>query len=192
MLFVCLLLNTFLYHRSILENMETLYYCIKVQLPGYLESLPLPKSFGGFATLTSSQWLQLLPFFIFNFIFLCILLSPILFATLSKRKKFSRSRVNEMIKMNKEKIVDTFDIEDIGDKKSFCRCWKSLTVVICNKIYYGCMHFRIYGIVKLGGICNFSFCMCFIIVYIFSSSLIVMVPTSSIINKLVIILDHSK
>lgn len=111
------------------ENMmKAVHYCIKEQLPEYLKSLPLPKSFSGFAALTGAQWLQLLPFLIVIFIFLFIFLSPIL-SPLWKRKKSSQySHVNEMIKKNEKKIVDIFNIEDIGDKKSFCRCWKSLTV----------------------------------------------------------------
>ena len=32
------------------------------------------------------------------------------------------SRVNEMIKMDCAKVVDTVDIEDMGDKGVFCRC----------------------------------------------------------------------
>jgi len=107
--------------------MEVVHHYFKVQLPRYLESLPLPKSFSDLAALTTSQCIQLLPFFIFIFIFLYLFLSPIL-SPLFKRKKPRQPFVNEMIKKDEKKIVDVFDIEDIGDKKSFCRCWKSLTV----------------------------------------------------------------
>ena len=107
--------------------MEAVYHYFKVQLPGYFKSLPLPKSFGGFATLTRSQWLQLLPFLIFVFIFFYLLVSPFL-GVLFKGKK-PRPHVNKKIKKNEKKVVHTFDIEDIGDKKAFCRCWKSSEVI---------------------------------------------------------------
>ena len=106
--------------------MEAVYHYFKVQLPGYLKSLPLPKSFGGFASLTRSQWLQLLPFFIFVFIFLYLLFSPFL-KPLFKSKK-PRPYINKRVKKEEKKVVSTFDIEDIGDQKAFCRCWKSSKV----------------------------------------------------------------
>jgi hypothetical protein len=36
--------------------------------------------------------------------------------------------VNQNIKKDDSKVVDTFDLEDIGDKKVFCRCWRSASV----------------------------------------------------------------
>lgn len=36
--------------------------------------------------------------------------------------------INSLIKKNEEKVVDTVDVEDIGEKKVFCRCWKSAKV----------------------------------------------------------------
>ena len=106
--------------------MEAVYHYFKVQLPGYFKALPLPKSFAGFATLTRSQWLQLMPFFIFVFIFLYLLLSPFLSPLFRGRKP--RPHINKKIKKTEKKVVNTFDIEDIGDKKAFCRCWKSSEV----------------------------------------------------------------
>uniref|UniRef100_A0A0N5A7X4 ZnF_CDGSH domain-containing protein n=1 Tax=Syphacia muris TaxID=451379 RepID=A0A0N5A7X4_9BILA len=29
-------------------------------------------------------------------------------------------------------VVDTVDIEDIGSKKAFCRCWKSKKFPLCD------------------------------------------------------------
>merc|ERR1712221_12929 len=42
------------------------------------------------------------------------------------------SRVNEMVKMDCAKVVDTFDIEDMGDKAVYCRCWKSKKFPFCD------------------------------------------------------------
>jgi CDGSH iron-sulfur domain-containing protein 2 len=36
--------------------------------------------------------------------------------------------VNLKIGKDKEKVVDMVDIEDIGEKAAYCRCWKSKTV----------------------------------------------------------------
>ncbi len=40
----------------------------------------------------------------------------------------SNGIINQTIKKDQEKVVDTVDIESIGDKKVFCRCWKSKKV----------------------------------------------------------------
>lgn len=39
-------------------------------------------------------------------------------------------RLNRKIKLGCEKVADSIDIEDIGEKKSFCRCWLSEKVSI--------------------------------------------------------------
>ena len=122
-------MNAFCMLFLITQKMEALYHYFKVQLPGYLKSLPLPKSFSGFTSLTRSQWLHLLPFFIFVFIFLYLLVSPFLKPLLQGKKP--RPHVNKKIKKDEKKVVNTFDIEDIGDKKAFCRCWKSSKASTC-------------------------------------------------------------
>ncbi|KAK6028808.1 hypothetical protein OSTOST_05107 [Ostertagia ostertagi] len=43
-----------------------------------------------------------------------------------------RARVNAKVQLANDKVVDTVDVEDIGEKKAFCRCWKSEKV---GKIY---------------------------------------------------------
>ena len=45
--------------------------------------------------------------------------------------------VNLTLKKGESKVVDTVDIEDIGDKKVFCRCWRSAIVMITN--FYICI-----------------------------------------------------
>ena len=37
--------------------------------------------------------------------------------------------VNPDIQKNEEKVVHTMDVEDIGEKLSICRCWRSKTVI---------------------------------------------------------------
>ncbi|VDK75321.1 unnamed protein product [Litomosoides sigmodontis] len=37
-------------------------------------------------------------------------------------------RVNNKIKLSTNKVAETVDVEDIGQQKAFCRCWKSNNV----------------------------------------------------------------
>jgi len=107
--------------------MEAFNYYFKVLLPKYLKNLPLPSSFSGLASLTRSQWLQLIPFFIFVYVFIYLIIAPFL-NPLFKGKK-PRPHINKKVKKDEKKVVDSFDIEDIGEKKAFCRCWKSAKVM---------------------------------------------------------------
>ena len=109
---------------------------LQVQVPGYLRSLPIPSTAEGFSELTRDQWLQLVPFILFLFIILYLLLSP--FCGVFTRKKERRPRVNRKQKLNEAKVADSFDMEDLDKKMkekdgkiSFCRCWKSNTVRFC-------------------------------------------------------------
>ena len=42
------------------------------------------------------------------------------------------ARCNYKIQLDSQKIADTVDIEDIGEKKAFCRCWKSEKWPYCD------------------------------------------------------------
>ncbi|CAI8041213.1 CDGSH iron-sulfur domain-containing protein 2, partial [Geodia barretti] len=108
-----------------------------VQVPGYLKSLPIPSSTAGFAELTRDQWLQLVPFILFLFVILYLLLSPFL-GVLTQRKE-RRPKVNRRQKLSDLKVIDNFDMEDLDKrmkekdgKVSFCRCWKSSTFPYCD------------------------------------------------------------
>lgn len=94
----------------------------QIQLPGYLRALPLPRTFGGFLDLTREEWLTLLPFFITMAILFYLMVVP--FANLCFKKE-KRPRINRKQQMDAPKVATKFDIEDLGDKKVFCRCWKS-------------------------------------------------------------------
>lgn len=41
-------------------------------------------------------------------------------------------RCNHKIQLQKAKVVDTIDLEEIGDKKVFCRCWNSKKFPYCD------------------------------------------------------------
>ncbi|ULU06155.1 hypothetical protein L5515_014326 [Caenorhabditis briggsae] len=42
------------------------------------------------------------------------------------------ARCNYKIQLDSNKVADTVDIEDIGEKKAFCRCWKSEKWPYCD------------------------------------------------------------
>ena len=41
-------------------------------------------------------------------------------------------RVNKSYKLESKKVADTFDMEDLGNKTAFCRCWKSSKFPLCD------------------------------------------------------------
>uniref|UniRef100_A0A7E4UZ21 CDGSH iron-sulfur domain-containing protein 2 homologue n=2 Tax=Panagrellus redivivus TaxID=6233 RepID=A0A7E4UZ21_PANRE len=44
----------------------------------------------------------------------------------------NKARCNHHVKLNTDKVVDTVDIEDVGEKKAYCRCWKSKKWPLCD------------------------------------------------------------
>ncbi|XP_005112503.1 CDGSH iron-sulfur domain-containing protein 2 homolog B [Aplysia californica] len=40
--------------------------------------------------------------------------------------------VNPGIEKNEQKVVNSMDIEDIGDSIAFCRCWRSKKFPLCD------------------------------------------------------------
>jgi len=43
-----------------------------------------------------------------------------------------KARCNAKIKLECDKVVDSQDIEDVGEKKAYCRCWKSKKFPLCD------------------------------------------------------------
>ncbi|KAG8193588.1 hypothetical protein JTE90_000223 [Oedothorax gibbosus] len=43
-----------------------------------------------------------------------------------------KGRVNQTIQKDCDKVVHSLDIEDIGKKQVFCRCWKSSKFPYCD------------------------------------------------------------
>ena len=104
--------------------MEAAARFVKVQLPNYLRSLPVPNSFSGCAQLTSRELVQLAPLVIVTSVAVYVVLSAIIPA----RKKKDSDWVNKDKQKEKPKVADVVEIEDLGEKTSFCRCWKSKKV----------------------------------------------------------------
>lgn len=40
--------------------------------------------------------------------------------------------INTTVKKDQPKVVDSFDVEDLGAKSVFCRCWKSKKFPYCD------------------------------------------------------------
>ncbi|KAI9553870.1 hypothetical protein GHT06_019140 [Daphnia sinensis] len=51
---------------------------------------------------------------------------------LCAKKKSKGNWVNPEVKKEDAKVVDSCDIEDIGEKKVFCRCWRSALFPYCD------------------------------------------------------------
>ena len=96
-----------------------------MQLPNYLRSLPIPSTFGGFLKLSGCEWVQLVPLVVTTSVAVYLVVSALI---PSKPKKKEHEWLNKTIEKEKAKVADTFQIEDLGDKMVFCRCWKSKKV----------------------------------------------------------------
>ncbi|OQR91831.1 zinc finger CDGSH domain-containing protein 1 [Thraustotheca clavata] len=112
--------------------MEAVRHALKVRLPKYLKSLPIPSTFGGFAKLNQEEWITLLPLIVT----IGVLLVTIFGGFGSKKAATPSSKINKKISLEKEKVVDTCDIEDMfkgGSLKCvLCRCWKSKKFPFCD------------------------------------------------------------
>uniref|UniRef100_A0A183CTC9 ZnF_CDGSH domain-containing protein n=1 Tax=Globodera pallida TaxID=36090 RepID=A0A183CTC9_GLOPA len=42
------------------------------------------------------------------------------------------ARCNKRVQLDKDKVVDTLELEDIGQMKAFCRCWQSKKFPYCD------------------------------------------------------------
>merc|ERR1711962_1736772 len=78
-------------------------------------------------TITGQDWLTVIP--------TAGAIGLLVYLAVSKFQSSSSSKdtiVNRSIKKDKEKVVDSFDIEDLGDSEAFCRCWRSKKFPYCD------------------------------------------------------------
>lgn len=112
--------------RMVLESVARI---VKVQLPAYLKRLPVPESITGFARLTVSEWLRLLPFLGVLALLGYLALRPFL----PKKKQQKDSLINLKIQKENPKVVNEINIEDLClTKAAYCRCWRSKTFPACD------------------------------------------------------------
>ncbi|XP_038223052.1 CDGSH iron-sulfur domain-containing protein 2 homolog [Zerene cesonia] len=98
---------------------------VKVTIPNYLAGLPIPDSFGGWFRLSFRDWLALVP--------PTLAIGGISYVSYQTVKKAREAgQVNHAIRKDINKVVDFIDIEDITEKASLCRCWKSKNWPYCD------------------------------------------------------------
>ncbi|KDR24325.1 CDGSH iron sulfur domain-containing protein 2-like protein [Zootermopsis nevadensis] len=112
--------------------MEPISNIVKVTLPNYLSGLPIPSSLCGWFKLGVRDWVSLVPFG--AAIAGITYMSYRAFCPLAKGhcSKVKRKVVNPDIQKENAKVVDSFDVEDIGEKAVFCRCWRSKKFPYCD------------------------------------------------------------
>ena len=110
--------------------MNAVSHLVKESLPNYLHNLPIPDSFFGWFSLGITDWVKLVPFGVavggLSYLSLQGLantpvVGPVVKEKLAMLPGMKENRVNTTVKMDCAKVVDTVDIEDMGDKGVFCR-----------------------------------------------------------------------
>nr|C3ZWH9.1 RecName: Full=CDGSH iron-sulfur domain-containing protein 2 homolog A [Branchiostoma floridae] len=107
--------------------MEFLSKIVRVHIPDYLNSVPVPDSFGGFLDLTAGQWLHLFAFSGTVAAAVYMSVKPYL-----DKKDQKDQLVNLRIQKESSKVVNMVDIEDLGNKVCYCRCWRSKKFPLCD------------------------------------------------------------
>nr|BAN20595.1 conserved hypothetical protein [Riptortus pedestris] len=102
--------------------MEPISVLIKSSIPNYLSNLPIPNSIGGWFRLGVKDWAQLVPFFA-----AVGGLSYVTYRTIKPKQI-----CNPCISKDKDKVVHIENIEDLGEKTSYCRCWRSAKFPYCD------------------------------------------------------------
>merc|ERR1712110_615658 len=106
------------------RKMESVSNMIRVSLPNYFSNLPVPSSIGGWFSLSVGDWMRLIPFgaAVGGLSYLSLkglastpVVGPYIQNTMSKVPGFQPGRINNSIKLDSPKVVDTVEIEDIGD-----------------------------------------------------------------------------
>ncbi|XP_065843303.1 CDGSH iron-sulfur domain-containing protein 2 homolog B-like [Oscarella lobularis] len=123
--------------------MESVRNLFHVSLPNYLKSIPIPKDFGGFSELSFNELLRLFAFVVFIALIIFALIrlffggggggngNDVTAKTRSSDDK-QAGWINASIDKDKNKVATSKDIEELGEKAVFCRCWKSKKFPYCD------------------------------------------------------------
>jgi len=121
--------------------MAAVSHVVKVSLPNYLQELPIPDSILGWFHLGVGDWARILPFGVvvggLSYLSLKGLCStpgigPVLQDKLKKVPGFQGQHLNTTIQKECPKVAHSVDMEDLGQKGVFCRCWKSNKFPYCD------------------------------------------------------------
>ncbi|XP_045394102.1 CDGSH iron-sulfur domain-containing protein 2-like [Lemur catta] len=108
--------------------LQSVAHIAKVQLPGYLNRLPVPENITWFARLTVSAWLWLLPFLGVLILLGYLAIRPFL----PKEKQRKDSLINLKIQKENPKVVNEINIEGLClTKAAYCRWCHSKTFSAC-------------------------------------------------------------
>ncbi|XP_051508402.1 CDGSH iron-sulfur domain-containing protein 1-like [Myxocyprinus asiaticus] len=56
----------------------------------------------------------------------------LIYKTFSNKDKCVKAKVNLDLQKDNPKVVHAFDMEDLGDKAVYCRCWRSKEFPYCD------------------------------------------------------------
>jgi len=109
--------------------MDVISYLVRRSIPDYLSSVPVPRSVSGFTELSGKDWLHLASFTALVGTTSYVLAKPYY-------EKFflppPEHRFNKEYRLDLEKVYDIVDVEDLGEKTAFCRCWRSKQWPFCD------------------------------------------------------------
>lgn len=108
--------------------MEIVNRLITSTLPNYFSSLPIPKSVFGFIQLSGGDWIALIPF-----VGTVSLIAYVTVKAFQPKPPVKKEPIcNLKIQKEVQKVVNIVDIEEIGEKVSYCRCWRSKRFPLCD------------------------------------------------------------
>nr|CAG4645959.1 EOG090X0JRY [Lynceus sp. MCZ IZ 141354] len=107
--------------------MNALSELVRVSLPNYLASLPIPDHITGWFHLSLKDWLYMVPFGA-----AIAGVSYLTYDKVSSLQAGKNQRMNCVVKLNEAKVVDTINIEDLDKSVYLCRCWKSKKFPYCD------------------------------------------------------------
>lgn len=140
------------------QKMNYLNHLVTDQVPSFFKNIPIPKTFGGFLDLKRmTNWydkgtlkicsFDVLIFAVYDWARLVAITGAVGFASYisvqgiitmlpehiiaklpAPCKRGKHRRMNKCIEKDRAKCNHHIDIEELGDKTSFCRCWRSAKV----------------------------------------------------------------
>lgn len=105
--------------------MQLLSNLVRITIPNYLAGLPIPDSIGGWFHLSVREWASLIPP-------TAVIGGISYYSYITIKKAQENGKVNPSVRKDIPKVVDFVDIEDITEKASLCRCWRSKNWPYCD------------------------------------------------------------
>jgi len=103
-------------------------YIVRDVVPNYLTKVPIPRSLRDCTNLTRGDWMHLICFSAAFGGFVYVVTKPFYDTYITKTSVM----INKSVRKFDRRVIDTIDIEDLGEVTNFCRCWKSKRLQICE------------------------------------------------------------